>query len=75
MTFQANSQPLVVSGGGAITVNAHGKIVFANTPAMGQNTVTAISNGDTRAHSIILQIGSELDRRTTASATSGWACR
>lgn len=46
MTFASGSQPMVVSGGGAITVNANGKIVFANTPVMGQNTVTAISNGD-----------------------------
>ena len=48
MTFQSGSQPLVVAAGAGITVNANGKIVFNNQPPAGNNSITAISNGDTQ---------------------------
>ena len=55
MNFDEGSQPLVVTGQGVnITVNPGSNLHFWNQPLAGNTTATAVSNGDSQAHSIIL---------------------
>jgi hypothetical protein len=63
--------PLVVTGNAKITVMAHATVALNNQPLPGDNTVTAVTNGDSQAHSIILNAGAELDRTNSSECYVG----